>query len=349
LYLPYRESRKKLKIKILYIWISYNIIMKSVASISKTAILFTVCSLFIASCLPSKYGSAKKHENQTMTINETPEPINYASLKAQSIPTMASRGAMASKGDNQRGMVEGLVGTAISLATQGVKLMIAKDQKKYVADYSYALTDLYFYDQLSSNSAFDPVGMQFNGFTLVRTFMHDGVMDTALTARFVLDTDHPYEIVNNSIFRLKLAELKLNYAKAKIAVGNKNMLNMDFEIIFNSSYVNSSGNLFTNAELGKFYFFLRNAPLDKKDPNRDKFYENLKGSRLDGQSFIVPRSFSYYINGTNQVKPCWSQGRYNITVNVRESSKNSFVNKIIMDNSNKIVESVSSEIKKKID
>jgi hypothetical protein len=296
----------------------------------------------MSSCLPSKYGGAKKEESQTMKITETADPINYAMLRPQVIPTMASRG------NKERGMIDGIAGTAISLATQGVKLMIERDQKKYVADYTYALNDLYFYDQLSTSSPFDPIGLQFNGFTLIRTFMHNGVLDTAMEARFVLDTDHPYEIINNSMFRLKLAEIKLNYAKAKIAVGNKNKLNMDFEIIFNSSYVNSNGQLFTNAELGKFYFFLRNAPLDKKDPNRQKFYDDLKGTLLDGQSFIVPRSYSYFVNENDKIKPCYSQGRYNITVNVRESSKNSFVNKIIMDNSNKIVESVSNEIKRKV-
>jgi hypothetical protein len=304
--------------------------------------LITGSILFISSCLPSKYGSAKKNEASAITISENKDIINYAVLKAQAIPTIASRGS------NERGVIDVAVGAAFSLATKGIKTIIANDRKKYIAEYSFALTDLYFYDQLSTNSAFDPIGMQFNGFTIVRTFLHNGVQDTALIAKFVLDTSNAYEIINNSIFRLKLAYLKLNYARAKMAVGNKNLLNMDFEISFHSSYVNNSGELFPNAELGKFYFFLRNAPLDEKDPGKEKFYNDLKGSKLDGHCFIVPRSFSHYVNGVNMIKPCYSQGLYNITVNVKESSRNSFVNKIIMNKSTDIFESVSGQVKIKV-
>ena len=43
--------------------------------------------------------------------------------------------------------------------------MIAKEKKKYSADWRQGLTDLYFYDQLSSQGAFDPIGMQ-TGFSI---------------------------------------------------------------------------------------------------------------------------------------------------------------------------------------
>ena len=119
---------------------------------------------------------------------------------------------MASRGTGTRGPLSGIVGGAVSLATNAVKQMIAKDKKKYNAEYNYALTDLYFYDQLSIDGPFDPLGLQFSGFKLVRTFNNNGKTDTALTAEFVLDTENPYEILNNAMFRLKLKSLKLNYA-----------------------------------------------------------------------------------------------------------------------------------------
>lgn len=292
-------------------------------------------------CSSSRQGYAGKNDEVKMNISEKANVIDYAALKQQEVPDMASRS------DKGRGEFSGIIGGTISLATNAVKQMIAKDKAKYTAQYTYGLTDLYFYDQLSVEGPFDPLGLQFSGFKLVRTFENKGKMDTALIAEFELDAANPYEILNNSIFRLKLKSLQLNYAKAKVPTNN-NFLNMDFEITFNSSYVNSQGALFKNVELGKFYFFLRKAPLDKNDPGYDAYYKNLVGKKLDGQSFIVPRSFGYHITGTNNAQPSYSQGAYTITVNVKESSKNTFVNQMIIDNSGQLVEALGGALKKQL-
>ncbi len=304
-------------------------------------VVLFVAALLLASCAGSRQGSANESEEVKMDIREKPDVINYASLQMQDVPDMASRGV------GSRGPLTGIVGGAVSLASNAVKQMIAKDKKKYNAEYSYGLTDLYFYDQLSVEGPFDPLGLQFSGFKLVRTFENEGRMDTALTAEFELDAANPYEILNNAMFRLKLKSLQLNYAKAKVP-GNNNYLNMDFEINFNSSYVNSQGALFKNIDLGKFYFFLRKAPLDKSQPGYDAYYQNLVGKKLDGQSFIVPRSFGYHVVGANNAQPSYSQGAYNITVNVKESSKNTFVNQMIIDNSGKLVDALGDQLKKKL-
>lgn len=295
-------------------------------------------TLCICSCSGSRYGSAQKQEKTEMEIREKPNVINYDTLNEQSIASI--RGG-------SRGALTGIVGGAISLATNAVKQKIAEDQKKYYTDYKYALTGLYFYDQLSSEGPFDPVGLQFNGFRLVRTFDNNGVSDTAMIADFELDATNPYEIINNSIFRLRLKSLQLNYAKVKVPSNNQ-LLNMDFEITFHSSYVNSQGQLFKNVELGKFFFFLRNAPLDNKAPGYTAYYEGLTGKKLDGQSFIVPRSYGYHIGENNNAEVSYSQGAYTIDVTVKESSKNKFVNQLIIDNSGKMVDALGDQIKNKL-
>ena len=312
--------------------------MMKIFSYAMTLVLF---SYMLYSCAGSRQGSATSNEEVKMNIKETPGVIDYAVLQQQEVPDMASRSA---KG---RGPMTGIVGGAVSLASSAVKQMIEKDKKKYNAEYDYALTDLYFYDQLSVDGPFDPLGLQFSGFKLVRTFENNGKTDTALTAIFELDAANPYEILNNAVFRLKLKSLQLNYAKAKVP-GNNNFLNMDFEITFNSSYVNSQGSLFKNMELGKFYFFLRKAPLDKNSPGYEEYYKNLADKKLDGQSFIVPRSFGYHITGKNSAQPSYSQGAYNITVNVKESSKNTFVNQLIIDNSSQMVDALGGALKKQL-
>lgn len=293
----------------------------------------------ICSCTATKYSSSGKADQSKMVMAPKKDAINFAGLKEQGITTFQER-------TQTRGVFTPMAGSLITLGTDAIKKMIANDRKKYTAEYKMGLSDLVFYDQLSSESAFDPVGLQFNGFTLVRTYKNaNGGTDTALRAEFELDKSNPYEILNNSIFRLKLKRLMLNMAKAKIASNGPKTLNMDFEITFKTSYVNEQGVLFDNVTLGKFVFLLRDAPLDKSAPNYTSYYENLQGKLLDGRSFIVPRSFGYRIDENGVPVKAFSQGAYAIVVNVKESSKNSFVNTLLLDNSNQILEAAGKKLK----
>jgi hypothetical protein len=274
-----------------------------------------------------------------MDVEEKMDVINYASLREQMAPSLAER----TSGFANRG----LLSTAVSLGTNIVKNMIAKDRARYTGKYSFGATDLYFYDQLSTESVFDPIGMQFKGFTMVRTFRNkDGVLDTAMVADFELDMDNPNEIINNSIFRLKLKDIRIDYAKSKITRAQHNNINMDVEIVFTTSFVNQQGQMFDNVELGKFYLFLRDAPLDRNSPNYARYYDSIRGQRIDGKSFIVPRSFGYYKNESGDILPSYSQGAYSISARVTETSKDKFVTKILLDNSSQIIDMLGTQVKR---
>ncbi|POY36626.1 hypothetical protein C3K47_09640 [Solitalea longa] len=305
-------------------------------------LFFGAFAFVFTGCIGSKLGSAKQNEDLSAKIKEKSDVIDYALLHQQTVPDLASRGGGASRGLP----VAGMAGSVISLATNAVKQMIDNDKKKYTAEYGYALTDLYFYDQLSTTGPFDPIGMQFNSFKLVRTFENNGKQDTAMVAEFELDIENPYSIINNSVFRLRLKDLKINYAKAKVAANSDKLLNVDFEITFNTSYVNAEGQLFKNVELGKFYLFVRKAPLDITKDGYAEYYQRIKGQKLVGQSFIVPRSFGNHIVGNYTSEPSYSQGAYNISIKVKESSKNSFVNQLVIDNSGKLVDALGDQMKK---
>lgn len=296
--------------------------------------LIVITLLLLISCAGSKKGMANNEEQLNMVINEKRDVINFSTLKDQSIPTLANRGNNASRGLP----VAPLVGNVLSLATNAIKNVIANEKAKYTASYDFALTDLYFYDQLSNESPFDPAGMQFNGFKIIRTFVNsNGETDTAFTASFSLDKSNLYEMLNNSIFRLRLDDIKLKYAKAKLDGLGKNLLNMDIEIAFHSSFLNQEAVLFDNVTLGTFYLFLRNAPLDTATKNYQSYYTNFKGNLLTGKSFIVPRSFGYHMEN-GEPKPGFSQGAYMITVKVKESSKDNFVTKLITESSAIIID-----------
>ncbi|MEN9525228.1 MAG: hypothetical protein RLZZ256_612 [Bacteroidota bacterium] len=298
--------------------------------------------ILLYGCKSTQYGMATEGESRRMTIQESSDVIAYDRIKAQSVPTLADR----AEGGRAIGLTS-LLGSAVSIGTNMVKSMIAKDQAKYTANYGFGLSDLYFYDQLSTESVFDPVGMQFGGFTLVRTFKNTaGNTDTAFVARFELDTTRATEILNNSIFRLRLASLDLRHAKAKISKGQKKNLNLDLEITFRTSYANEQGQLFDNITLGKFFFNLREAPLDRTDENYASFYDKLKGKPIDGRSFIVPRSFGYFKDSRGNYQKAFSQGAYNIQVKVTESANNKFVTELISDNTDQIINIISKEAKK---
>lgn len=300
------------------------------------AISFSVfIGILSTGCKITGYGGALKNESTDIVVKEKPDVLSYTSIKRQQIPTFSDR-ATAS-----RGLFGPLLGGAVSLATNAVKKMIAKDRARYVANYSFALTDLYFYDQLSTESVFDPVGMQFDGFRLVRTFTNSqNQTDTAFIARFELDTASANEIINNSIFRLKLTDLEIRYSKVKMTKAQKNTINMDVEITFNTSYVNELGQLFDNVQLGKFYLLLREAPMDKNSPLYAHYYDSLRGTRVDGKSFIVPRSFGYYKDEAGNVGKSYSQGSYSISAKVSESANDRFVTKVLSDNSNQIIDMI---------
>ncbi|MFM7671850.1 MAG: hypothetical protein ACKO6Q_04580 [Bacteroidota bacterium] len=301
-----------------------------------------VSIVLLFGCKSTEYGMATNGESRKMTIHESADVIVYERIKAQSVPSLSDR----AEGGRAIGLTS-LLGTAVSMGTNMVKTMIAKDKAKYTANYSFGLTDLYFYDQLSTESVFDPVGLQFSGFTLIRTFKNSaGQTDTALVARFEVDTARATEIINNSLFRLRLTSFELRHAKAKISQAQKKNLNLDFEISFRTSYANEQGQLFDNIHLGKFLLSLRDAPLDPNDPQYASYYNGLKGKMLDGRSFIVPRSFGYYKDGNGNYHKAYSQGAYSIQVKVTESANNKFVTELISDNTDQIINILSKEAKK---
>lgn len=296
-------------------------------------------AFLFGACKTSQYSSVDRPDQAKMILSEKKDAVDFSLLQKQDVLSFRERA-------QSRAFFAPMAGSLVSLGTDAVKKMIANDRKKYTAEYKMGLTDLVFYDQLSTENAFDPLGMQFNGFTLTRTFKNrNGVTDTAMTAVFELDKTNPYEILNNSIFRLKLKSFALHSAKAKVAKNGPQKLNMDFEITFKTSYVNEQGVLFDNVTLGKFIFTLRDAPLDKNAPGYTAYYEKLKNKKIEGHSFIVPRSFGYHINEEGVPTKSYSQAVYSIQANVKESSKNSFVNTLLMDNSGQAIDAAGKKLK----
>ena len=294
-------------------------------------LILSLALLLLAGCGASKYSGKRKGETVNLSIKENSDVINYALFQQQEIPSLADRGS------KSRGFE---VGKVLSIAGKGVLALINMERKKYTAAYEQSLIDLMFYDQLSTESAFDPLGMQFNGFSVLREVKtKKNQTDTAFYASFEPDLSNPYEIINNSFFRLKVKDIMINYSKAKVSskkwyypwtwFGNKrhDKLNLDVEIVFRSSWVTPDGHYYDNVEVGKFLLTLRDIPMDPKDPGRDQYFSSLKGQTLTGRCSLIPRSFGYYYYGS-QLRQCYGQGIYSIDVNVNESGAQNFILKM---------------------
>jgi len=303
----------------------------NIRCISSFTLLLILILLLDSSCGSSRYSGKRKGESMEASVKETPEVLNYALLQQQEIPSLADRGG------KSRGIA---VGQVLSMAGKGVMALINMERKKYTASYEQSLTDLMFYDQISSENAFDPIGMQFNGFSVLRMVKTGkNRSDTAFYASFEPDLSNPYEIINNSFFRLKVKEIKVNYAKAKVASrrwyipwswfkNKKNdKLNLDLNLVFRSSWVTADGHYNDNVEIGHFILNLRDVPISPKDPDRITYFTGLSGQALLGRCSLVPRSYGYYFAG-GDLRPCYGQGLYSISAHINESGTQNFILKM---------------------
>ncbi len=282
----------------------------------KKLVLPILLLIGFSSCTVSRFSNKKKSENIVMKVSEDE---TFVSSVGNNQPL--------ARGVKSRGLITAsMLMQAASVGSEALKKFIDTEKKKYTAEYSEGIYNLYFYNHLSENNAWDPEGIQLKEFTFVRTFKtKSGKIDTALKITFMLDTTNAFEIYNNAVFKLKVKDIQINYAKAKVPTKHWYMpwtyiqkkrndkLDLDIEIDFNTTYNSEQGIIYHNIELGKFYFLIRDAPLDKNDPDYKNYYDSLVHECVDGYSFIVPRSFGHYYNG-NEYKPCYSQGKYNITL-----------------------------------
>lgn len=307
-----------------------------------------MAAIFILqACVGSRYSNLRKGEKVSLRIHEDANYLALNKLRYQPVPEFEARGT------ENRGVG---VGQVISLAILGVNKLIELDKSAFTATYGQSLNELFFYDQISKKGHLDPTGMQFKGFDIVRTIKIDKQDTTAFFASIELDNSNPYEVLNSSVFRLRIKDFKLRYSRAKASDtrwyapwswGNANQddkMNMDIDIKFITSYATSDGAMHHNVEIGHFTLNLRDMPLNPKDKNYETYYKNLINQRLGGYSFLVPRSYGHALSETGELEEAYSQGNYRIEINVKETGKEKYIKKILAENSTSIIKEGSGQI-----
>jgi len=295
-----------------------------------------ICLVCFGSCVPSKYGSHTKGEMTMIHIHKG-EAIDHGLLTIQE--KYREGEYIAARGMNAFFDPTVYTSSAVGIVATGIKNVIANEQRKYQAQYQFKIEpihwhrlkddSMYFYKDVSTNGCFDPEGMQFTGFTVTR-LCHGG--DTAMKAVFELDNANLCEIYHDGIFRLKLKQLVMNYAKAKVPARGKKKVNLDIQIQFLASYITSTGQINSNMVLGNFTLIIPG--VDLTDPSS---CAKFAGTPLNGLSFIVPRSYGFKKVGNN-LAPVYSQGAYSINVTVKEITKTKYVNKLLADETNTVID-----------
>jgi hypothetical protein len=305
-------------------------------------------SLAITGCVASRYSHKRAGEKVSIRVKEDPTWVELNKLKYQPIPDFTADQASASRGL--------AIGQLTSLAIMGVNKLIALDQSQFTAGYQQSVSELFFYKQLSEKGHFDPSGLQFRQLEVNRKVKLNKKDTTAFHAIFELDNTRPYEILNNSVFRLRIKELDLKFSKAKASDtrwyvpwswGNGKLndkMNMDIEVRFFSSYVTQDGVLHDNVLVGKFNLNLRDMPLNPDNTNTRPYYDSLKGKPLSGYSFLIPRSCGYALDEDRQLRKVYSQGNYRVEVDVKETGKEKYIKKILAENADEILKEGSKQL-----
>jgi hypothetical protein len=296
--------------------------------------LFLLLSLSLAACTSLPVANKTAGERLESTIIPRSQPLDFSRLEAQE---ERSRGAL----------TLALLCKGLPIAVNGIKTLIKRDQEKYTASYQQVKSNLYFYDKPSAISSLDPHHIQFQGLELTRYVTNkrkEAPEEVALRMRFEMaqDPQSLYNLLNNSLFQLRLSELDMNYAKAKIPAARwylpwtliyqKNgKLNLDIAITFYASWISEHGHIYNNEKLGLAILTLRDIPIN--DPLALEAYQHsMQNKLLDGYFYLVPRSAGSYINADKEVVKGFGQGVYSVDISITESGKQQFVNRVIFEN-----------------
>lgn len=282
--------------------------------------LALLAAIMFCNCSPYMYSFKKKDESVALNIirSENKNGIfDFSKLTAQNTADESGRFAFAPA------MIKPI---AMAIFKISMALLDA-ERKRYTQDYSASATDFAFYKLVSDSDAYDCRGMDFAGFDINRTFKNkDGGTESACKISLAVDLDKPHEIANNSMFRLYLSGFDYKYSKAKIANLKKNekKASLIIDINLKSTWLTAEGVMNQNKDIGRMRLQLKDIPMDPSDPEYDKYRKSIIGTKLEGFSFLVPRSFGHYLvsdNDGSHFQKVFGTGQFTLDVKVTETGK----------------------------
>lgn len=185
-----------------------------------------------------------------------------------------------------------------------------------------------FYSAPSTEGPMDPKGMRFNGIGCLR---RSETGDTVFYVSCHVDRSKLNRIVDHSKFELVLDTLVLcpthsNLPNSALPLpfyfSERGSYNLELTMKLTSSWINELTLLQKDKELGRFTLTV---PVDSAQLGRDGKYRYVRGLTqgapiaVEGESFIVPRSFMGYRDANDRYHNSWGTGEYKITVSLKET------------------------------
>lgn len=305
-------------------------------------------------CVPYQYSYKHKEEKLALNFTETQDKFEMEYLYADAVKRLENNNNPALALNRGKGRMAGFIQPVITGAIMFTKWLIENNVKKYTAEYEFATAQHAFYNDISTLGPYDPNGIKFRGFTFIRSFKHkkkDVMLDTALYLRVVIDRSDSglFDIYHNSTFKLCVDSFALDFSKAKVddrrwylpwTLSRKKdatHVDVNIEITVKASWVSNEGHIHRNQVLGVFQLPLFNVPLDKTQPGAADYFKKLKGLKLDGKSFLIPRSPGvFYDIETRDYKTCYGTGDFSLHLKITEIGNRGKFKEIIEDNLDKI-------------
>lgn len=197
-----------------------------------------------------------------------------------------------------------------------------------------------FYALPSTKGAMDPENLKFEGFGCKNYIevgdSKEGVGVFYIFCKMRRDSIGLKHIINHSKFMVEIDSLVFNpkycnlpndssgSAESRFSFEKRDNLSLELKVRFYSSWMNQAMMLANDQQLGEFTVKVQvdknklNADglfiYDKKDPDFEKLVS------IDGDCYIVPRSFTGTIDGVNY-QPSWGTGQYRMEMEVFERCK----------------------------
>lgn len=195
-----------------------------------------------------------------------------------------------------------------------------------------------FYALPSTQGAMDPENLKFEGFGCknyieVMNGSDEGIGVFYIFCKMRRDSVGLRHIVNHSKFLVEIDSLVVNptYCNlpndstgspdSRFSFEKRDNLNLELKVRLYSSWMNQATMIANNQLLGEFVI---NVFVDKNKLNSNGLFVYDKNDRdfdklisIDGDCFIVPRSYTGTTNGINY-QPSWGTGQYRVEMEVSE-------------------------------
>ena len=239
-----------------------------------------------------------------------------------------------------KGMAGGHVTSFINFGVQTVANFLTREQRQkqewedMVNAENTFVTQIHtisglkdFYSTTSFSGPMDPTGMKFNGIGVVRKKGDD----TLFYVSMHIDRSKINRIIEHSKFELMLDTLIISPTHSNLPNStfdsafrweDRQNYAMNLHLVITSSWMNEITQIFRDEQLGEFTI---NIPVKEEELDTNGFLHYFRHEKeapkyaVVGNSFVVPRSYSGYLDAHGEAHPVWGTGEYQIALNIKET------------------------------